>query len=140
MVVGSWAWCDQPIDQVVPILTSRLHEFRAEVVYCQWQYTQLQISTMTQQPGSHHPLHGLHLTANKAFHTRSCVGIGQSQRECSPLHHGEIPSKSQRQTSIVIELWCYICMRHFHNNDVKCSRNMSISYHTGTTYCALVVY
>ena len=39
--VGSWAWRDQPIDQVGPFLTSRLHELRAAVVYCQWQCTLL---------------------------------------------------------------------------------------------------
>ena len=32
--------------------------YRAEVVYCQWQCTLLQTLTMTQPPGSHHPLHG----------------------------------------------------------------------------------
>ena len=62
------------------------------MVYCQWQCTLLQTLTMTQPPGSHRPLHGLHLTANKVPHTRSCVGIGHSQRECSPLHHGEVPT------------------------------------------------
>ena len=92
MVVDSWAWRDQPIDQVGPFLTSRLHELRAEVVYCQWQCTLLQTLNLTQPPGSHHPLHGLHLTANKVPHTRSCVGIGHSPRECSPLHHGEVPT------------------------------------------------
>ena len=84
----SWAWRDQPIDQVGPFLTSRLHELQAEVVYCQWQCTLLQTLTMSQPPGSHRPLHGLHLTANKVPHTRSCVGIGHSQRECSPLYRG----------------------------------------------------
>ena len=88
----SLAWRDQPIYQVGPFPTSRLHELRAEVVYCQWQSTLLQTLTMTQPPGSHRPLHGLHLTANKVPHTRSCVGIGHSQRECSPLHHGEVPT------------------------------------------------
>ena len=73
-----------------PNLTSRLHEVRAKVVYCQWQCTRLQTLTMTQPPGSHRPLHGLHLTANKVPHTRSCVGIGHSQRECSPLYRGEV--------------------------------------------------
>ena len=90
--VGSWAWRDQPIDQVGPFLTSRLHELQAEVVYCQWQCTRLQTLTITQPPGSHRPLHGLHLTANKVPHTRSCVGIGHSQRECSPLYRGEVPT------------------------------------------------
>ena len=80
MAAGSWAWRDQPIDQTRPILTSRLHELRGKVVYCQWQYTRVQISTMTQPPGSHHPLHGSH----KVPHTRSCVGISHSQIECSP--------------------------------------------------------
>ena len=47
---------------------------------------------MTQPPGSHRPLHRLHLTANKVPHTRTCVGIGHSQRECSPLYRGEVPT------------------------------------------------
>ena len=63
------------------LVTSRLRELRAEVVYCQWQCTRLQTLTMTQPPGSHRPLHWLHLTENKVPHTRSCVGIGHSQRE-----------------------------------------------------------
>ena len=62
------------------------------MVYCQWKCTLLQTLNMTQPPGSHHPLHGLHLTANKVPHTRSCVGIGHSPRECSPLYHGEVPT------------------------------------------------
>ena len=89
MVVDFWAWRDHPLDQVGPILTSRLNEFRAEVVYCQWQYIQLQILTMTQPRGSHYPLYGSHLNANKVTLARSCVGIGLSQRECSPLYRGE---------------------------------------------------
>ena len=92
VVVDSWAWRDQPIDQVGPFLTSRLHDLWTEVVYCQWQCTLLQTLTMTQPPGSHRPLHGLHLTANKVPHTRSCVGIGHYQRKCSPLHHVEVPT------------------------------------------------
>ena len=91
---------DQPIDQVGPFLTSRLHELRAEAVYCQWQCTLLQTLTMTQPPGSHRPLHGLHLTANKVPHTRSCVGIGHSQRECSPLHHVEVPTHAGLQNEL----------------------------------------
>ena len=59
-------------------------------MYCQWQYTQLQILNMTQPPGSHHPHFGSHLRANKVHHTRSCVGIGYSQKESTPLHHGEV--------------------------------------------------
>ena len=55
-------------------------------------YSVADILTMTQPPGSHHPLHGLHLTANKVPHTRMCVVIGHSQRESSPLHHGEVPT------------------------------------------------
>ena len=47
---------------------------------------------MTQPPGCLHPLHGSHLTAIKVPHTRSCVGIGHSQRESSPLYHGEVPT------------------------------------------------
>ena len=85
--VGSWAWRDQPIDQVGPFLTSRLHELRAAVVYCQWQCILLQTLTMTQPPGSHSPLHGLHLTANKVRHMRSCVDIGHSPRG-SNTHRG----------------------------------------------------
>ena len=50
---------------------------------------------MAQPPGSYRPLHGLHLTENKVPHTRSCVGIGHSQRECSPLYHGEVPPPTQ---------------------------------------------
>ena len=46
---------------------------------------------MTQPPGSHRPLHGSHLTANKVPHT-SCVDIGQSQENVQPLHHGEVPT------------------------------------------------
>ena len=73
------------MDKVGPILTSRLPELRAEVVYCQWQCTLLQTLTMTQPPGSHHPLHGSHLAANKAPDRRSCVGTGRS-----PLYRGEL--------------------------------------------------
>ena len=58
------------------------YELQADVVYCYCQGTRLQTLTMTQPPGSHRPVHGLHLTANKAPHTRSCVGIGHSLREC----------------------------------------------------------
>ena len=111
-VVCSLAWRDQPIDQVGPFLTSRLHELRAEVVYCQWQCTLLQTLTMTQPPGSHRPLHGLHLTANKVPHTRSCVGIGYSQRECSPLHHGEVPTHAGALVSICMcmYMYAYVCV------------------------------
>ena len=63
-------------------------------MYCQWQCTLLQTLTMTQPPGSHRPLHGSHLTANKVPHSRSCVGIGHSPTECSPLYHVEVPTPS----------------------------------------------
>ena len=42
-------------------LTSHLHNLWAEVVYCQWPYIRLQILTMTQPSGSHHPLHKFRL-------------------------------------------------------------------------------
>ena len=68
---------------------------RSEIVFCQWQCTLLQTLTMIQPPGSHRPIHGLHLTANKVPHMRSCVVIGHSQRECSPLYRGEVPTHTQ---------------------------------------------
>ena len=57
MIADTWAWRDQPTDQVGPILTSCLHEIRTEVVH-----TRLQISTMTQPPWSHNRVapHGKH--------------------------------------------------------------------------------
>ena len=55
---------------------------------------------MIQPPGSHRPLHRLHLT--KVPHTRSCVGIGHSQRECSPLHHGDKESSCLHPLSNLI--------------------------------------
>ena len=75
---------------------------------------------MTQPPGSHRPLHGLHLTANKVPHTRSCVGIGHSQRECSPLHHGEVPTHagveeetklSKKSARSLFKTFCVQCQR-----------------------------
>ena len=35
MIADTWAWRDQPTDQVGPILTSRLQELRTEVMRCQ---------------------------------------------------------------------------------------------------------
>ena len=61
-------------------------------MYCQWQYTRLQILTMTRPPGSHNPLHRSHLTANKVPHTRNYVDICHSQGECSPLHRVQGPT------------------------------------------------
>ena len=46
------------IDQVRPNLTSHLQDLWAKVVYCQRQYTWMQILIMIQPPGSHRPLHG----------------------------------------------------------------------------------
>ena len=65
-----------PIDQVGSIRTSSLHEFQAKVVYCRWQYTLLQILTMTQPPRSHHPLHGSHLI-HTYIHTYKHTNIHQ---------------------------------------------------------------
>ena len=58
---------------------------------------------MTQPPGPYHPLHGLHLTANKVPHTRRCVGIGHSQRECSPLYRGEVPTHTGESVKMYLD-------------------------------------
>ena len=66
---------------------------------------------MTQPPGSHHQLHGLHLTANKVPQTRSCVGIGHSQRECSPLYRSEVPTHTYSiTTTTYLNIYCLLVL------------------------------
>ena len=69
-------------------------------MYCQRQYTQLQIVTMCQPPGSHHQLHELHLTATQAPFILSSVGILPLSKLILPLHYGDVPTHAGAKASV----------------------------------------
>ena len=55
------------------------------------------------QLNHHDPIvhsHGSHITANKVPYT-SCVGIGHSPRECSPLYHVEVPTHTGKKIEVL---------------------------------------